>query len=104
MSERLKQVEEIIASEFNVPTNFREDMSRTDKIIFPKKLLCSILYDKEGMKLEAVAFYMGYKEHSNIIHHMKTGKVLYACDDSYRIKVDNVYKKISNIYTINTNE
>lgn len=104
MNERMAKVEEIIAVEFNVPLNFKENRSRTNRIIFPKKLLCNILYYKEGLILEETAAYMGYKEHSNVIHHLKTEQGLYAVDESYRIKADNVHNKILNLYTIRTNE
>lgn len=103
MNVRVSQVEEIIANEFNVPVNFKESKSRTNKIVFPKKLLCSILYHKEGLNLENVGSYMGYKEHSNVIHHLRTGEGLYACDESYKIKADRVYNKINDLYTIKTN-
>jgi chromosomal replication initiation ATPase DnaA len=103
MNERVMQVEEIIAEEFSVELNFKHNKSRTNKIIFPKKLLCSILYHKEGMNLEAVGSYMGFKDHSNVIHHLRTGEGLYACDEAYRYKADKVYNKVSNIYTIKTN-
>lgn len=104
MNQRLAKVEEIIASEFNVPLNFKENRSRTNRIIFPKKLLCNILYYKEGLILEEAATYMGYKEHSNVIHHLRTEQGLYACDEAYRVKADIVHNKISNLYRIKTDE
>lgn len=101
MSEKRKQIQAFIANEFGVESNFIENKSRKIKYTYPKKVLCSILYNKEEIVLDEIAKYMGYKDHSSVVFHIRDLENLYKQLDGFRNKVDRSFTAAYKIFCLN---
>jgi len=101
MLEKRKMIERYISKEFGVRPDFAFAKDRNARSILPRKVLCSVLYNKEEMKLKAIRDYMQYKTHSNIIHHVRSVEDLYTVDRAFKEKVDRVYDAAYKVYYLN---
>lgn len=100
MEERLKQVEEIIATVFEVDNDFKKVKGRKRKVVNPKKVLCSVLYNKEEMTFEEIAEYMGYDNHTSVLFHVRSVEGICQSDSRFKQKIDLVYETIAPMYII----
>lgn len=89
----LIQVERIIAKEFNIEPEFRNIKRQLRKYVIPKKVMCSYLYNKEEMTYVEIGKYMGYHDHSTVIHHVNTLDNLCETDEDLCEKVDRVFEQ-----------
>jgi len=96
--EKKKQIEEYIAKEFGLESNFVNNKTRKSKYVLPKKLLCNILYYKEELTLCEISQYMGFRDHSTIIHHLKSFDGVYETNDEFKSKSDKAFEEAYNIY------
>jgi chromosomal replication initiation ATPase DnaA len=101
MSEKRKQIQALIANEFGVEFDFIKNKSRKTKYTYPKKVLCSVLYNKEEIVLTEVAEYMGYKDHTSVIFHIRNLEELYNQFDGFRSKVDRIFAAAYKVYCLN---
>jgi len=101
MLEKRKMIEGFIAKTFNVRPDFATAKERNTRSTVPRKVLSSVLYNKEEMKLVDIRDYMKYKTHSNIVYHIKTLEDLYSVDKELREKVDKVYAAAYKVYFLN---
>jgi chromosomal replication initiation ATPase DnaA len=101
MLEKRKIIEKYISKEFDVRPDFATVKERNAKSILPRKVLSSVLYNKEEMKLKAIRDYMQYKTHSNIINHVRSVEDLYSVDKAFREKVDRIYDVAYKVYYLN---
>lgn len=102
MENRILQIESIIADEFNVPPTFRSNRSRITPIVFSKKALCLVLYKIEGLTHKSISDYIGYRDHTGSIHHTNGANDLYATDQSFKLKIDRVLERVTQIYYKNS--
>lgn len=101
MLEKRKMIEAFISKIFNIRPDFATAKERNTKAVLPRKVLCSVLYNKEEMKLVDIRDYMQYKTHTNIMYHLKSMEDLYTVDLEFRDKVDKVYDAAYRIYYLN---
>lgn len=101
MTEKRKMIEAVIAKEFNVRPDFARNKDRNKRAVVPRKVLCSVLYNKEELKLTAIRDYMQFKTHTNIMYHIKSMEDLYSVDKEFKEKVDRVYDAAYRVYFLN---
>jgi chromosomal replication initiation ATPase DnaA len=101
MLEKRKMIEKYISKEFGVRPDFAFAKDRNARSVLPRKVLCSVLYNKEEMKLKAIRDYMQFKTHSNIIHQIRSVEELYSVDRAFKEKVDKVYDAAYKVYYLN---
>ena len=99
--ENRKKIEDFIAKEFNIESNFVRTRSRKAKYVIPKKVLAFILYWKEEVRMTDIAEYMGYKDHSTISHHMASFEDMYKTSAYFKKKADVSIEFASEIYLLN---
>ena len=100
MNKRAK-IEEIIAQEFDVEPEFRQRKTQLAKYVIPKKVLCSVMYNKEEVTFKEIAAYLGYADHSTVMYHVKDLDNMCITDDSLCAKVDRVFDAASKLYYLN---
>lgn len=100
MTEKQKMLAGVVAREFEAPNNFVEIKGRSKRVVTPKQVLSYFLYHKAELTLYEVAAALGYKEHSTIIHSLKTVEGLYA-EDYYRVRIDRVGEAANKIFILN---
>lgn len=101
MMEKRKMIEELISKEFDVRPDFARNKERNRKATLPRKVLCSVLYNKEELRLTAIRDYMQFKTHTNIMYHIKSMEELYSVDMEFKEKVDRVYDAAYKVYYLN---
>jgi chromosomal replication initiation ATPase DnaA len=101
MLEKRKMIERYISKEFDVRPDFATAKERNTLSVLPRKVLCSVLYNKEEMKLKAIRDYMQYKTHTNIMYHLKSMEDLYTVDREFKAKVDRIYDVAYKVYYLN---
>jgi chromosomal replication initiation ATPase DnaA len=100
MTSRIQEVERIISEVFSVHPNFKENWVRRRRFINPKKVLCSILYNKEELTMQEIADFMGYDNHTSVLFHIRSMEGIYESDEKFKEKVDIVYDNIYKLYVI----
>lgn len=101
MLEKRKMIEKYISKEFNVRPDFATSKERNSLSVLPRKVLCSVLYNKEELKLTAIRDYMQFKTHTNIMYHLKSMEDLYTVDKDFKQKVDRVNEIAYKVYYLN---
>ena len=101
MMEKRKMIEAVIAKEFDVRPDFARNKERNKRAVLPRKVLCSVLYNKEELKLKVIRDYMQFKTHTNIMYHISSMEDLYSVDREFKEKVDRVYDAAYRIYFLN---
>ena len=99
--DKRKQIEDFVAKEFNIETNFVRIRSRKSKYVVPKKVMAFILYWKEEVRMTDIAEYMGYRDHSTISHHMMSFEDMYKTSAYFKKKADVSIEFASKIYLSN---
>ena len=99
--DKRKQIEDFVAKEFNIETNFVRIRSRKSKYVVPKKVMAFILYWKEEVRMTDIAEYMGYRDHSTISHHMMSFEDMYKTSAYFKKKADVSIEFASEIYLFN---
>lgn len=99
--DKRKQIEDFVAKEFNIETNFVRIKSRKSKYVVPKKVMAFILYWKEEVRMTDIAEYMGYRDHSTISHHMMSFENMYKTSAYFKKKADISIEFASEIYLLN---
>lgn len=100
MTEKQRMLARIVAREFEVPDNFIENKGRAKRVTAPKQVLSYYLYHTAKMTLHEVAKALDYKEHSTIIHNLKTAQGLYV-EDYFKVKMDRIADAAYKIYILN---
>jgi len=100
VNERIIEVERIISEVFKVQTNFKENKIRRRRFVNPKKVLCSVLYNKEELTMQEIADYMGYDNHTSVLFHIRSMEGILISDPTFKERVDSVYDNIYKLYTI----
>jgi hypothetical protein len=68
--------------------------TRLRQVVMARQLCMTVLKEFSGMSLSQIGSRYGDKDHSTVIHSIRTVKNLYATDKAYRAKVDEVYDAI----------
>jgi chromosomal replication initiator protein len=100
MTKKQRMLARVVAREFEVPDSFIDIKGRSKRVVTPKQVLSYFLYHKAELTLNDVAKALGYKEHSTIIHSLKTVEGLYA-EDYYRVRIDRISDAANKIFILN---
>lgn len=100
VEKRLNEVESIVATVFEVDNDFKKVKGRKRKVVNPKKVLCSILYNKEEMTFVEIAEYMGYENHTSVLFHVRSVEGICQSDSRFKQKIDLIYETIAPMYLI----
>lgn len=83
-----------ICNLFNCTLDELYSKTRLRQVVMARQLCMTVLKEFSDLSLAQIGSRYGDKNHSTVIHSIKTVKNLYATDKSYRAKVDDVYNAI----------
>lgn len=84
----------VIAEVFDVEKDFMSRKVRKRRYTYPKKALCMYLYNQTEQTYEYIAEYMGFKNHTCVLYHVRSGQNLYDTFEPFTKKLDSVYAKL----------
>lgn len=83
-------IENKIASVFRTDENFITSERKTRVYCDARKMYCHVLYCHDTYTMIQIAEILGYKDHSTIIHNLKSFNGLYQTNELFREKADGV--------------
>ncbi len=85
----------IIAHELNVKPSEIRSKSRSRNIVAARRIAIYLTRELTPMSMPQIAQYFGMKDHSTVSHTMKKIHRLLEEDENFKIKIDELYNKIS---------
>jgi len=88
------EILEIIAEECFIKVSDISDKTRKTEVINGRFIFCGIMKEYFGYSLKKIGEFVGGRDHTTIIHSIKTYHDRYQNEEHYRFLVNNIYNKI----------
>jgi chromosomal replication initiator protein len=89
-----EEILEIIAEECSIRVSDIPSKNRKTEVVNGRFIFCGVMKEYFGYSLKKIGEFVGGRDHTTIIHSIKTYKDRYQNEEHYRYMVNNIYNKI----------
>lgn len=83
-----------VSSYYSIPQSHLKGVERTDAIALPRQIAMFLLRKELGIKQEEIAFLLGRRDHTTVIHAVEKISRLMAKDPIFRQDIDNITRSV----------
>jgi len=88
---------ELVAKELNVKQSEMRSNNRTVPVVHARRIAIYLSRTLTPNSMPQLASYFGLKDHTAVSHTMKKIKDMIENDDDFKLKIDEMINKVSNI-------
>lgn len=91
----VEQIQRIVAEHFKVSENSLRAKTRKQEIVLPRQVAMYLAKNNTRASLKTIGLHFGGRDHSTIIHAVKTIEAAILEDESLKIHINQLTKKLS---------
>lgn len=91
----VEQIQRIVAEHFKVSENSLRAKTRKQEIVLPRQVAMYLAKNNTRASLKTIGLHFGGRDHSTIIHAVKTIEAAILEDESLKIHINQLEKKLS---------